>query len=404
MLHNASMKYRAWIVASIVLGIGAGLLLWYLLSPNPNTFTPRPVPPAVSRAAEIPSPPILNSFGTAAALPKELTRATFSKMIEEFSEPGGYFMYENYLSNERSYQDPIPSLLKVARSDGAYLGVGPEQNFTYISAIRPAMAFIIDIRRQNMLELLMYKALFAMSANRAEFVSMLFSRRPSLVPEETSTAEELFRAYEAAPPEQTFFDSNLRRIKAQLQLGSNDEKTIEHVYRVFFSVGPDLTYSSTDSYAPAGPSYTNLMTVTDRNGRNWSFLASEESFRFVKEMQRRNLIVPLVGDFAGPKAIRTVARYLKDHQATVSAFYLSNVEMYLLASQQWKGFCENVAALPIDKSSTFIRFLLGRYAYAVSPNGFGPRNVSVISPMIDVVTGVAKGYPPSYYDLIHASR
>ena len=404
MLRNESMKYRAWLVAAIALGIGSGLLLWHLLSPNPNTPTPLPAPPMVSRAAEIESPSVLNPFGTAAALPKELTSDTFLKMIEEFSEPGGYFMYENYLSNERSHQDPIPSLVKVARAGGAYLGVGPEQNFTYIAAIRPAMAFIIDIRRQNMLELLMYKALFVMAANRAEFVSMLFSRRPSLVPAESSTAEELFHAYDAAQPDQGFFDSNLRCIKAQIQLGSSDEKTIERVYRVFFSIGPDLSYSSTDSYAPAGPSYANLMTLTDMSGRNWSFLASEESFRFVKEMQRKNLIVPLVGDFAGPKAIRTVARYLRDHQATVSAFYLSNVEMYLLASPQWKSFCANVAALPVDQSSTFIRFLLGRYAYAVLPNGFGARNVSVISPMIDVVTGVAKGYPPSYYDLIHASR
>ena len=398
------MKYRVWILASIVLGIGAFLLSWDLLIPNPNSFTPRPAPAAVLRAADGQSPPILNRFGTAAALPQELASDTFFKMIEEFSEPGGYFMYENYVSNERSYQEPIPSLLKIARSDGAYLGVGPEQNFTYIAAIRPAMAFIIDIRRQNMLELLMYKALFAMAANRGEFVSMLFSRRPSRVPDETSTAEDLFRAYDVAQPEQGFFDSNLRRVKAQLQLRPNDEKTIEHLYRVFFSIGPDLSYSSTDAYAPAGPSYANLMTLTDGNGHNWSFLASEESFRFVKEMQRKNLIVPLVGDFAGPKTIRTVARYLKDHQAMVSAFYLSNVEMYLLASPQWKSFCSNVAALPVDQSSTFIRFLLGRYANAVSPNGFGRRNLSAISPMIDVLTGVAKGYPPSYYDLIHASR
>jgi len=398
------MKYRVWIVASIVLGIGAFLLSWDLLIPNPDNFTARPAPAALLRAADGQSPPILNRFGTAAALPQELTTETFFKMIEEFSEPGGYFMYENYVSNERSYQEAIPSLLKIARSDGAYLGVGPEQNFTYIAAIRPAMAFIIDIRRQNMLELLVYKALFAMAANRAEFVSMLFSRRPSRVPDETSTAEDLFRAYDAARPEQGFFDSNLRRIKAQLRLRANDEKTIEHVYRVFFSIGPDLSYSSTDSYAPAGPSYANLMTLTDGNGQNRSFLASEENFRFVKEMQRKNLIVPLVGDFAGPKAIRTVARYLNDHQAMVSAFYLSNVEMYLLASPQWKSFCANVAALPVDQSSTFIRFLLGRYASVVSPNGFARRNVSAISPMIDVLTGVAKGYPPSYYDLIHASR
>src|SRR5262245_28742243 len=397
------MKYRVWTVATITLGIAAALLLWHLLSLNPSHPSPL-TPDGVYRSPIFDDPPVANPFGVAAALPKEINDETFLKMIEEFSEPGGYFMYENYLSNERSYQDPIPSLIKVAKRGGIYLGVGPEQNFTYIAALRPALAFIIDIRRQNMLELLMYKALFAMAANRAEFVSMLFSRRPSSWQSDGATAEQLFSIFERARPDQAFFDSNLGRIKAQLRLSRDDEKIVEQVYRVFFALGPDLSYSSTDSYAPSGPSYTDLMTLTDANGRNWSYLASEDNFRFVKEMQRRNLIVPLVGDFAGPKAIRSVARYANDHQATVSAFYLSNVEMYLLASPQWKSFCANVAALPVDQSSAFIRFLLGRYAYLVLPNGFGARNVSVISPMIDVVTGVAKGYPPSYYDLIHASR
>src|SRR5262249_207759 len=200
------------------------------------------------------------------------------------------------------------------------------------------------------------------------FVSFLFSRKPSTSLDLSSTAEDLFRAFNAAHPDQKFFESNLRRIKAQLHLTAVDEKTLEDVYRVFFSIGPDLSYSSTNLYAPSGPSYSNLMTLTDAAGRNWSYLASEENFRFLKEMQRKNLIIPLVGDFAGPKAIRAVARYLKDHEAIVSAFYLSNVEMYILASPQWKSFCANVAALPVDDSSVFIRFLLGAYARAAFHN------------------------------------
>jgi hypothetical protein len=397
------MKHRPWIVASCVFGIAAGLLFWQLLGSSPTTPTVL-TPPAVSRIPEADISLITNSFGTADALPHELTAEMFSKMTEQFSEPNGYFMYENYVSNERSYQDPIPALTKVVGPGGVYLGVGPEQNFTYIAAIRPAMAFIIDIRRQNMLELLMYKALFALAANRAEFVSFLFSRKPSISLDLNSTAEDLFHAFTVAQPEEKFFESNLRRVKAQLHLTAADEKTLEDVYRVFFSIGPDLSYSSTNSYAPSGPSYSNLMTLTDAAGRNWSYLASEENFRFLKEMQRKNLIVPLVGDFAGPKAIRAVARYLKDHEATVSAFYLSNVEMYILASPQWKNFCANIAALPVDTSSMFIRFLLGPYARAAFHNGFGPRNVSAISPMIDVVNSVVHGYALSYYDLIHASR
>jgi len=399
-----AMKNRAGFLAVVVLVFGTGLLLWNLLGWTPSGPAPLLSPPVISKAAAADSPLITNPFGTAPAPPRELSGETFRRMISEFSEPGGYFMYENFLSNERSYQDPIPALKKAARPGGVYLGVGPEQNFTYIAAIRPQIAFIIDIRRQNMIELLMYKALFELAADRAEFVSLLFSRKPSIALDENSSAQELFSAYDAAPPDRKFFENNLQRIKQHLRLAGEDEKTIEYVYNVFFSVGPNLNYSSV-SPGPSGPSYENLMTLTDAGGRNWSYLATEDNFRFLKEMQRRNLVVPLVGDFAGPKAIRTVGRYLKDQHATVSAFYVSNVEMYILASPQWKSFCANIASLPVDSSSVFIRFVLGGWSRSTSRAGFfGAGAVSVLSPMIDVLTGVVKGYPPSYSDLLHASR
>ena len=59
------------------------------------------------------------------------------------------------------------------------MGVGPEQNFTYIVATKPSMAFIVDVRRGNLDLQLMYKALFELSADRAEFVSRLFSQEAS---------------------------------------------------------------------------------------------------------------------------------------------------------------------------------------------------------------------------------
>jgi hypothetical protein len=383
-----------------MLGIAAVFFVWHLVGTNSSMPLPLLSPREAPRDS---NPPITNSFGIAVQLPNELDAQTFSRMIDEFSEPGGYFMYDNHLSNERSYQDPIPSLIEVVKPGGVYLGVGPEQNFTYIAALHPAMAFIIDIRRQNMIELLMYKALFATASDRAEFVSLLFSRRLSGSFSERSSPEDLFHAAAEASASEKLFEQNLKLMKAQLHLNAADEQTLEDVYRVFFSVGPDLNYNSVNRYAPYGPSYSNLMTLTDGRGENWSYLASEDSFRFVKTMQRKNLIVPIVGDFSGPKAIRTIAQYVKDHRARVSAFYVSNVEMYILASPQWKNYCRNVADLPLDASSMFIRFLIGPYA-RVAAGSFGARNMSVIGPMIDVKTAMVKGYPPSYYDLIHASR
>src|ERR1051326_7199564 len=107
----------------------------------------------------------------AETLPQQLSDAEFWKIVSEFSEPNGYFQYEIVTSNETSYQTVLPDLMKTPRSGGAYLGVGPEQNFTYIAALQPKIAFIIDIRRDMMLEHLMYKAVFEMSAERADFIN-----------------------------------------------------------------------------------------------------------------------------------------------------------------------------------------------------------------------------------------
>src|SRR5262245_31283081 len=105
-------------------------------------------------------------FRAADTLPLQLSDAAYWKMITDFSEPDGYFAYTVITSNETAYQEVLPQLAKSIPAGGTYLGVGPEQNFTYIAAFRPKVAFIIDIRRDMMIEHLMYKAIFEMSADR----------------------------------------------------------------------------------------------------------------------------------------------------------------------------------------------------------------------------------------------
>jgi hypothetical protein len=394
------MSKRPALVMAVLIMLGVFLLFW-----NDGRTLPIISPRQVEDA---PAAITTTSFGTSDALPNALSDDDFWKMVSEFSERGGYFRYENFVSNERSYQEVIPALKKTARTGGVYLGVGPEQNFTYIAAIQPQMAFIIDIRRQNMVEMLIYKSLFEMAPTRADFVSLLFSRPRPRGLDQLSTAEDLFRAYNAVNPDRALYEENLRQIQDLLIENHNfgltraDQKTITYVYEVFFSVGPDLSYSSV-SPGPVGPSYAALMTLTDWYGKNWSYLATEESFQFVKELHRKNLIVPLVGDFAGRKTIRTVGRYLKDQNATVSAFYLSNVEMYILEREQWSNFCTNVASLPVDTSSTFIRFVLANYSRYVSKVTRGFDVVSALASMSDFADVVNAGTPPGYQEALRAS-
>jgi hypothetical protein len=294
-------------------------------------------------------------------VPDSLTDEQFWALSAELSEPGGSFRSDNLLSNERLMQHVIPSLVRDIRPGSAYLGVGPEQNFTYIAALKPAIAFIVDIRRGNLQLHLMYKALFELSADRVEFVSRLFSRKRPPGLSASSTAEEIFRAFVTTEAEPALFAQNLAAVREQLTgvrklpLTADDLQGIEWMYGTFASNGPLIQYSGYFGGGSSFPTYAELMTATDAAGVPRSYLASAESFAFLKTLHARNLVIPVVGDFAGPKALRAVGRYLKDKHTVVGAFYLSNVEQYLGRENRWGPFCENVASLPLDATSSFIR-------------------------------------------------
>src|SRR5712691_10042533 len=117
------------------------------------------------------------------SLPGRISDRDFWTLVSDFSENGGFFRSDNFISNETTFQYVIPDLHKKTKPGGVYLGVGPDQNFTYIAALQPKVAFITDIRRQNLLEHLLYKAVFELSNNRAEFLSKLFSRPMPGLPE-----------------------------------------------------------------------------------------------------------------------------------------------------------------------------------------------------------------------------
>jgi hypothetical protein len=167
----------------------------------------------------------------------------------------------------------------------------------------------------------------------------------------------------------------------RLPISADDLGGIEYVYRAFYSMGPLIRYSP---FGIAGgtvqPTYAELMTATDEAGNERGFLANEANFGSIRDLQRRNLIVPIVGNFSGPKAIRSVGRYLKDHDVNVSAFYLSNVEEYLLQDNTWGTFCANVASLPVDRTSTFIRS-----ARSNGPSGLAEGFTSDLKPIQDEV-------------------
>jgi hypothetical protein len=157
-------------------------------------------------------------------------------------------------------------------------------------------------------------------------------------------------------------------------------------------------------YGRRMPTYAELMMESDGAGNQRSYLASEDNYRTLRDLERNNLIVPLVGDFAGDKAIRTVGQYVRDHGATVTAFYTSNVEQYLFQSDDWKKFFGNVATLPVDTSSTFIRAVFNFTTMPSQTGTPGPRSRTMLASIAEQVQAFTEGRIQSYWDVIQTSR
>ena len=298
---------------------------------------------------------------TRGALPERLSDSAFWALSNQISEPGGYVRIEdNYTSNEMEVGQLYSMLRNRGVTGDVFLGVGPEQNFTYIAAIRPRMAFLIDIRRQAVMQHLMFKAMFELSPQRADFVSMLFGKpRPPGIDTSTSI-QNIWNAFRLVRSDSALSAANYARIVDRLTrrqkfvFNDNEQQQLRGVYNAFYFYGPSIT-----TRGPPSGRGGDFMTLTafseDSTGLPQSFLGTEGDYRYVKSLHERNLIIPVSGDFAGPKALRAIGSYLQEHGGVVRAFYVSNVEQYLFSDGVHKEFYANAATLPVDARSIFIR-------------------------------------------------
>ena len=313
-----------------------------------------------------------------------LSAEEFSGLIRDFSEKGGYFFSDNFTSSEDSYLTIVDKLQELAVTGGAYIGVGPEQNFTYIAKIRPRIAFIVDIRRQAIIQHLMYKAIFQLSPTRTHFLSLLLSRPMTAgkVPGANAPLDEILSFFTNIPADDRAYAENLGSIRKTIQqdfqfpLSAEDQASLEYVYKSFRTWGLQIGF---DAGRRRGrgfsrfPNLRELLAMRDLKGKQGSFLASTGDYDFVRSMQRRNLIIPIVGDFSGRKALAAVGNYLRKRKLTVSVFYVSNVEIVLLdwgSLEQFSDFVKNVKKLPTDERSLLLRSTFSYYGHPARLPGY----------------------------------
>ena len=267
-----------------------------------------------------------------------------------------------------------------------YIGVGPDQNFSFIARVRPRYAFILDIRRQNMLQHLLFAALLAQANDPYQYLCLLFSRAcPTATPEGARGGiEGVLLALEAEKPSEAAFVANLQAAYKHVEghlgfsLRLQDRADIRRIYRAFFEEQAEIRFRTFGRTSGTyHPTYRMLVSARSPSGRFGSFLASREDYDFVRGLSRAQRIVPVVGDFAGPQALRAIGAWVREHGLTVSAFYTSNVEFYLMRDRTFPRFVANVRELPSGPESVLIRacFDYGRSHPAAIP---GHRSVLLL--------------------------
>jgi hypothetical protein len=292
---------------------------------------------------------------------------------------------------------------------GAYLGVGPDQNFSYIAAIRPEIAFIVDVRRDNLLQHLLFKALFAVADDRLEYLCLLFGLP---LPDDAGAWRDSSIAALVAYVDTV--DAQPRSTRAALDtvaalvgrfgvpLSEEDRATIGRFHERFLGARLDLRFRSHGrAPRPHYPTLRRLVLETDRRGRQVSYLASESRWRVVDALQQRDRVIPVVGDFAGDHALRAIADLLHSHGTPVTAFYTSNVEFYLWGDGTFEPYAANVSRLPLAERSVLIRSFFGRNVGYVHPAAVpGYYSVQLVQDLREFVATVQGGGYRTYFDVV----
>jgi len=349
-----------------------------------------------------------------AQAPASLSDSAYAALVARLSEPAGFFPSDNLITNEDSYLHPVGTLKRLGVTGGAYLGVAPDQNFSYIVAVRPHIAIILDIRRDNLVELQMFKAIFILARNRLEFLCLLFGER---APSDTAgwgakSLGALLDYVDKTPGDSASRARARTRVMtraraAGLVLSAQDTAVIAKIHDAFIAEGLELRWSNANYYGGRGtggnrPDLRRLLLETDRAGVQANYLAREDDFQFLKSLEERNLVVPATGDFGGLHALPEIAKYLAEIHERVSMFYTSNVEQYLWRDGSFFQFARSVSALPRDGRSVFVRsfFQQGRYYNAHPQWVQGYVSVQLVQRLERFAAITAAGGFQDYWDLV----
>jgi hypothetical protein len=349
----------------------------------------------------------------AAQLARLPADTSFAGTVARLSEAPGYFDSDNLISNETSYLHAVSKLREVGVSGGVYVGVGPDQSFSYIAAVRPTTAFMIDIRRDNMLMHLLFKALFERSRNRLEYLCRWMGRP---VPADVASwddqpIEAIVARVDSLAPNEAEAQPETEELLATIArygvpLTDVDSSTIRRFHEEFVRSGLEIRFTSANR-APRSyyPTLRQLILERDLDGRQASYLASREGWDYLKSLEGRNRVIPVVGNLAGTKAFPSLAREISARGELLSVLYVSNVEMYLWRDGGFDTFAATVTKFPHDNRSVIVRSMFASGFGQHHPlNQYGHMSTQLVQTLDDFVDRQKRGGWTSYWELVTAGN
>lgn len=288
----------------------------------------------------------------------------FVDLRQRAEEQDAVVLADNVISNELHFLSIDQEIERQSPPSAAYIGVGPEQNFSYISLVRPSIAMIVDNRRDNAGVHLLHKAAFELANGRTEYLALLLGRTftAGAEPAASSSVVEVLRVFDSLPTTRTSFDQNLDRIMRFLHeklgpLELRDREAIERAARTLWGRQLDGRPAVMGSANGQEPSLREILLAPGSEGAAHGYLSTDDQFRIVQRLQQQDRIIPLVGDFAGEKTLVALSSWLRENRHEVGVFYTSNVEQFL-DQRAWERWQKNARRLPFAPQARVIRSFL----------------------------------------------
>ncbi len=280
---------------------------------------------------------------------------SFARLVIDLSDPETGPHADNLISNEDSFPRVGPDLARVAPPGSVYLGVGPDQNLTYIANTRPQFAFILDHRRRNLLVHLLHKALMTLAPDRVAYLSLLTARDPTRPLTPNSSAAEIVAAFGLAALDRARLVKAIADVAATLRplgvVADSEWADLATIQSKLAGPGLEARFLALKMY----PTFGQLILATSRANTPAHFLADESLYRVVRDLERVDRVIPLVGDLAGPTALPRLGDYLRRSRLNLGVIYVSDVESFLFQSGKFAAYVANLARLPWAEGAVIVR-------------------------------------------------